>query len=120
MKNKIQLIGYLGADPEIKNFENDVVRLRCSIATHDRVKNAEGTYEDRTIWHQFVMFNKLAVRASKIMKKGDLCVIEGSIAYSSYTNSEQQTVNRTEVVARDFTYLGSPAAKDRKASEVLA
>jgi single-stranded DNA-binding protein len=84
------------------------------------VKNAEGTYEDRTLWHQFVMFNKLAVRASKIMKKGDLCVIEGSIAYSSYTNSEQQTVNRTEVVARDFTYLGSPAAKERKASEVLA
>ncbi|MFZ9207256.1 MAG: single-stranded DNA-binding protein, partial [Schleiferiaceae bacterium] len=47
MKNKIQLIGYLGQDPELKNFENDVVRLRCSIATHDRVKNSEGTYEDR-------------------------------------------------------------------------
>ncbi|MEY4172732.1 MAG: single-stranded DNA-binding protein [Bacteroidota bacterium] len=120
MKNKIQLIGYLGQDPELKNFENDVVRLRCSIATHDRVKNPEGAYEDRTTWHQFVMFNKLAVRAGKIMKKGDLCAIEGSLSYSTYTNSEQQTVTRSEIVARDFAYLGSPVAKERNAAEALA
>jgi len=120
MKNKIQLIGYLGQDPEIKNFENEVVRLRCSIATHDRVKNAAGTYEDRTTWHQLVMFNKLAVRAGKLLKKGDLCAVEGSLSYTTYTNSEQQSVTKTEVIARDFTYLGCPTAKDRSPSEALA
>ena len=120
MKNKVQLIGYVGQDPEFRNFENEVSRLKCSIATHDRVKNAEGTYEDRTTWHNVVMFNKLASRASKILKRGDLCAIEGSLSYYSCTNTEQQSVNRTDVVARDFTYLGNASAKERKPVEETA
>ena len=42
MKNKVQLIGYVGQDPEFRSFENEVSRLKCSIATHDRVKMQKG------------------------------------------------------------------------------
>ena len=66
------------------------------------------------------MFNKLASRANKILKRGDLCAIEGSLSYYSYTNTEQQSVNRTDVVARDFTYLGNVSAKERKPVEETA
>lgn len=118
MKNKVQLIGYLGQDPEIRTFENEVTRMKCSVATHDRVKNAEGIYEDRTTWHHVVLFNKLALRAGKILKKGDLVAFEGPLTYHAYTNSEDQPVTRAEVIVRDFAYLGSTSAKSR--SEVLA
>ncbi|MEY3942029.1 MAG: single-stranded DNA-binding protein [Schleiferiaceae bacterium] len=115
MKNKVQLIGYLGQDPELRNLENDMALLKCSIATHDRVKNSAGEYEDRTIWHSVVMFNKLANRAAKKLKCGDLVAVEGPLSYRSYTNAEEQQVTRTEVIARDFAYLGSPSAKARSA-----
>lgn len=118
MKNKVQLIGYLGQDPEIRTFENEVTRMKCSVATHDRVKNTEGIYEDRTTWHHVVLFNKLALRAGKILKKGDLVAFEGPLTYHAYTNSEDHPVTRAEVIVRDFAYLGSTSAKSR--SEVLA
>lgn len=118
MKNKVQLIGYLGQDPELRTFENEVTRMKCSVATHDRVKTTEGSYEDRTTWHQVVLFNKLALRASKILKKGDLVAFEGPLSYHTFTNSDEQPVTRAEVVARDFAYLGSASTKSR--SEALA
>jgi single-strand DNA-binding protein len=113
MKNKVQLIGYLGQDPELRNFENDVVRIKCSVATHDRVKNADGVYEDRTTWHHVVLFNKLAQRAVKILKKGDLVAFEGPLSYHTFTNAEDLPVTRAEVIVRDFAYLGSASAKPR-------
>jgi single-strand DNA-binding protein len=120
MKNKVQLIGYLGQDPELRSFENDVVRLKCSVATHDRVKNSEGVYEDRATWHNVVLFNKVAMRASKILKKGDLVAFEGPLSYHTYTNAEEQSITRAEVIVRDFAYLGSTAAKSRSAEIPVA
>jgi single-strand DNA-binding protein len=120
MKNKVQLIGYLGQDPELRTFENDVVRMKCSVATHDRAKNADGTYEDRTTWHNVVLFNKVAVRASKILKKGDLVAFEGPLSYHTYTNAEEQPITRAEVIVRDFAYLGSTSAKSRSEEVALA
>jgi single-strand DNA-binding protein len=120
MKNKVQLIGYLGQDPELRSFENDVVRMKGSIATHDRVKTTEGTYDDRTTWHNVVLFNKVAIRASKILKKGDLVAFEGPLSYHTYTNAEEQPITRAEVIVRDFAYLGSTSAKSRSEEVAVA
>lgn len=121
MKNKVQLIGYLGQDPEFRTFESGACRLSFALATHDRAKSAEGTWEDRTMWHQVIMFNKVAERAQNILKQGSLCAVEGSLSYSSYTNAQEQQVTKTEVIARDFAYLGSSSAKSRNsAAEVAA
>ena len=77
LRNRVQLIGNLGADPEIKSFENNKLVANLSIATSESFTNSDGDKIDNTQWHNVVAWGKNADLAGKYLSKGNQVCIEG-------------------------------------------
>lgn len=107
LRNKVQLIGRLGQDPEIKTLESGKKVARFNLATNESYKNSEGAKIDETTWHSIVVWNGLAELTSKYLTKGKEVCIEGRISYRSYTDKNGIQRNVTEIVASDMVMLGS-------------
>jgi len=86
IKNRVQLMGYLGADPEIKIFEETKKLAHIRLAVNDRYKNAKGEWVDETQWFNLVAWSKLAVYAEKYLIKGIEVAVEGRLINKSYTD----------------------------------
>ena len=105
MKNKVQLIGHLGAAPEIKNLENGNSMAKMSIATNDTYKNAKGEKVTDTQWHSVVAWGKTAEIAGKYLTKGSEVMIEGRLNYREYTGSDGQKRHSTEIVVSELMMM---------------
>lgn len=114
LRNRVQLIGNLGQDPEIKTLESGKKVVRFSIATNDGFKNSDGQKVEETTWHNIVAWNGLAETASKFLKKGQEVAVEGRIVYRTYEDKKGVTKNVTEIVLNDLLFLrsGKGQAKD--------
>jgi len=109
LRNKVQLIGRLGQDPDIRTLDSGKKVAHFNIATNGSYRNAEGNRIDETTWHSIVAWNGLAELCSKYLKKGREVCIEGRIAYRVYTDKNGLQKNVTEVVASDMVFLGQGA-----------
>jgi len=101
--NKVILLGRLGKDPEVRNFQNGgrVVNLR--LATSERYKDREGNQQERTEWHAVAIFNeKLGEIAEKYLKKGSEVYLEGQIETRKWQDASGQDKYTTEIVLRQF------------------
>jgi single-strand DNA-binding protein len=101
--NKVILVGRLGRDPEVRNFQNGgrVVNLR--LATSERYKDREGNQQERTEWHSVAIFNeKLGEIAEKYLKKGSEVYVEGQLETRKWQDQSGQDKYSTEVVLRQF------------------
>jgi single-strand DNA-binding protein len=101
--NKVILVGRLGRDPEVRNFQNGgrVVNLR--LATSERFKDREGNQQERTEWHSVAIFNeKLGEIAEKYLKKGSEVYVEGQLETRKWQDQTGQDKYSTEVVLRQF------------------
>jgi single-strand DNA-binding protein len=101
--NKVILVGRLGRDPEVRNFQNGgrVVNLR--LATSERYKDREGNPQERTEWHSVAIFNeKLGEIAEKYLRKGSEVYIEGQLETRKWQDQSGQDRYSTEVVLRQF------------------
>jgi single-strand DNA-binding protein len=101
--NKVILVGRLGRDPEIRNFQNGgrVVNLR--LATSERFKDREGNQQEKTEWHSVAIFNeKLGEIAEKYLRKGSEVYIEGQLETRKWQDQSGQDRYTTEVVLRQF------------------
>lgn len=107
LRNRVQLIGRLGQDPEIRTLESGRKVAHFNLATNDSYKNAEGTKMEETTWHSIVAWNGLAELSSKFLMKGKEVCIEGRLNYRSYTDKNGLQRNVTEIVASDLVLLGS-------------
>lgn len=107
LKNKVQLIGYLGANPEVKTTENGKTLARFSIATSERYTNAKGEKVEDTQWHQIVAWGKTADLAEKFLQKGSQTAIEGKLNNRSYEDKDGTKKYITEVVADELLFLDS-------------
>jgi single-strand DNA-binding protein len=108
--NKVQLIGNLGRDPELKYTSAGVAVATFSIATSDSWKDQEGNTQERTEWHNIVAWRKLAEICGEWLKKGKRVYIEGRLQTRSY---EKDGVKKytTEIVADQLIMLdGAPKA----------
>ncbi|MDY0343091.1 MAG: single-stranded DNA-binding protein [Lentimicrobium sp.] len=103
--NKVILVGNLGKDPEIVNFDTGVKKASFSLATNDSYKNREGQEVDRTEWHNIVMWRGLADVAEKYLRKGSQVYIEGSLRTRSYEKDGQKRYI-TDVECNELTMLG--------------
>jgi len=105
--NKVILLGYVGKDPEIKDFENGKV-AKITIATTEKGYKLKSGKEvpDRTEWHNIMLWGGLAETAEKYIKKGMQVYIEGKIQNRSWADKEGITHYITEVVASDLQMLG--------------
>ncbi|MEY4456219.1 MAG: single-stranded DNA-binding protein [Sediminibacterium sp.] len=111
IKNKVQLIGHLGAAPEIKVFDTDKKVANLSIAVNDRYKNAKGDWVDETQWFNLVAWSKLAQYAEQYLLKGSEIAIEGRIVNKSYTDKNDIKRATTEIIISEILLLNK--AKDK-------
>lgn len=107
LRNRVQLIGNLGQDPEIKNLENGKKVVHFTIATNDTYKNTDGQKVEETTWHNIVAWNGLAERAARYLKKGKEVAIDGRLVYRSYEDKKGVTKYVTEIVLNEMLFLGS-------------
>ena len=93
LKNNVQLIGRVGANPEVKTFESGKMLANISLATNEHYKNAKGEKVEDTQWHRLNAWGKIAEIAEKYVKKGSEIAISGKLIYKSY--EDKQGVKRT-------------------------
>ena len=88
LRNKVQLIGNLGMDPEVKSLDGGKKLAKMSIATNENYKNAKGEKVTETQWHNLVAWGKTAEIIEKFLKKGSEVAIEGKLINRNYTDKE--------------------------------
>jgi single-strand DNA-binding protein len=101
--NKVILVGNLGADPEARSLNNggEVVNLR--VATSEQWKDRDGNRQERTEWHQVVIFNENLGRVAKsYLKKGSKVYLEGQLQTRKWTDQSGNDRYSTEVVLQRF------------------
>jgi single-strand DNA-binding protein len=106
MLNKIQLIGYIGKDPEVKTFDKGNKKASFTLATSEKHKNKAGEKTENTEWHNVVAWDSLADIAGQYFKKGQQCYIEGKIKTRSWDATDGSKRYITEVVADKILMLG--------------
>lgn len=105
MYNKIILIGNLGRDPEIRKLEGGVSVGKFPIATNESYQDKSGEWQQRTEWHDIVVWRHLADRAERDLKKGALIFIEGKLTHRKWQDNEGNNRYSTEVVANTMRQL---------------
>jgi len=105
--NKVILIGNLGKDPEVKYTPSGMPVAKITLATNERFKDKSGEWQDRTEWHNVVLWQRLAEIAGEYLKKGGKVYIEGRLQTRSWDDKTSgQKKYMTEVVANDLVLLG--------------
>lgn len=114
--NKVILIGNVGQDPEIRTIPSGAQVCRLSVATSESYKDRNGEWKESTEWHSVILWDFLAERAAKNLKKGSKVCIEGKNKTSSY-EKDGVTHYRTDVQARDLIILDSKQKNESVVSD---
>jgi len=84
LKNKVQLIGRLGNDPEVRNFDSGKTMATFSLATNESYTNNKGEKVEDTQWHNIVAWGKKVSVIESYLKKGSEIAIEGKLINREY------------------------------------
>jgi single-strand DNA-binding protein len=106
LRNKVQLIGNLGNNPEVITLESGKKLAKFSIATNDSYRNASGEKITDTQWHNVIAWNKTAEIVEKYLTKGNEIAVEGKLTSRSYENKEGVKKYITEIVVNELLMLG--------------
>lgn len=106
LRNKIQLIGNLGADPEVKTFDSGKKKVNLSLATSDNYYNTNGEKVEQTQWHNVIGWGKTADIAEKYLQKGSEIAVDGKVQYRSYEDKNGEKKYITEIVVNEMLMLG--------------
>ncbi|MEN8125192.1 MAG: single-stranded DNA-binding protein [Bacteroidota bacterium] len=107
LKNRVQLIGHLGMNPEVKTLESGKKLAKFSIATNESYKNAKGEKIEETEWHNIIAWNKTAELAEMFLAKGKEVAIEGKLTSRSWEDEKGNKKYITEVVCSEILFLGN-------------
>jgi len=105
LRNKVQLIGNLGNDPEIINLESGKTLAKFSIATNESYTNNKGEKITDTQWHNVVAWGKTAQIIEKYVGKGKEVAIEGKLTNRSYETKTGEKRYITEIVCNELMML---------------
>ncbi len=111
MLNKVQLIGFLGGNPEVRYTNESEAIARMNIATSESWKK-DGEKHEKTEWHRIVFFGKLAEIVGEYLKKGSLVYVEGRIQTRSW-DKEGETRYSTEIVGETMKMLPVGGGKSK-------
>tara|TARA_R110002049_G_scaffold304060_4_gene498959 strand:+ start:8302 stop:8637 length:336 start_codon:yes stop_codon:yes gene_type:complete len=106
LRNKVQLIGNLGNDPEIINLDGGKKLAKFSIATNESYKNAAGEKVTDTQWHNVVAWGKTAEIVENYLTKGKEIALEGKLVNRSYETKEGEKRYITEINCSELLMLG--------------
>jgi single-strand DNA-binding protein len=107
LRNRVQLIGHLGNDPEIKSLNGGKNVAKFSMATSESYKKENGDKVTETQWHNIVAWNGTAKIVEKLLKKGSEVVVEGKLTSRSWDDKDGKKHYITEVVANEILLLKS-------------
>lgn len=116
LRNQVQLIGRLGADPEISEFSTGNQKAFMSIATSETYKNKSGEKVTDTQWHHVVAWNGNAKYAKNYLTKGTEVMVQGKLVNRSYEDKTGTTRYVTEVVVDQMLILDKKDRKEEKES----
>jgi single-strand DNA-binding protein len=111
--NKVVLIGRLGRDPELRTSQGGVHWSTLSIAT-SRPRKEGNNWVEETDWHVVKVFGKEAENLIKVLRRGALVAVEGSISYEKWTTAEGVKQTSTRIMADRVSLLAS--APEREAA----
>jgi len=106
LKNKVQLIGNLGNNPEIRTTESGKKIARFSVATNETYRSAKGEKITETQWHNLIAWGKVADIAEQFLSKGSEVAIEGKLINRDYTDKNGIKRYITEVQVNEVLMLG--------------
>jgi single-strand DNA-binding protein len=118
------LLGHVGKDASVKYTPQGTPVAAVSLATNERIKGKDGSWQERTEWHNVVLWQRLAEIAGEYLKKGTRVYIEGRLQTRSWDDKQSgQKRYATEIVAEDLVLLGrrtdeSPRAVDQQLQSV--
>ncbi|MEO8147324.1 MAG: single-stranded DNA-binding protein [Bacteroidia bacterium] len=111
LRNSVRLIGHLGTNPEVKEFEKGTKVARITLATNESYTNQKGEKVTDTTWHTCVAWGKSAEFAAKNFTKGNEVAIEGRLTQRNYTDKEGVKKYITEIVVNDMMMFGKKVAE---------
>ncbi|MDX1428250.1 MAG: single-stranded DNA-binding protein [Salegentibacter mishustinae] len=106
IRNKVQLIGNVGREPEIVSLESGKKLAKFSVATNENYKNASGERVTDTQWHNIVAWGKTAELIEKYVNKGKEVGVEGKLTSRSWDDKDGSKHYITEVVCNELLLLG--------------
>ena len=106
MVNKVILVGNLGKDPEVRYTQSGRAVARFSLATSEVWNDAEGNRQERTEWHNIIVWGKQGETCAQYLAKGRQAYVEGSIRSRSYDDKTGQKRYITEIIAQRVRFLG--------------
>jgi single-strand DNA-binding protein len=107
LRNKVSLIGRLGAQPELVTLESGRTLARFSLATNESYKDKKGAWQTLTQWHNVVAWGNTASLVEKILGKGQEVLIEGRLINKSYETKSGEKRYATEIELNEFLKLGT-------------
>jgi single-strand DNA-binding protein len=107
LKNRVQLLGNMGAAAEIRKTAGDKKVANFSLATSEVRKNENGERTTETQWHRLVAWGKLADIIEEYTTKGSELMVEGKLIYRSYVSKEGETKYITEIEVREIMMMGN-------------
>src|SRR5208282_6619278 len=110
--NKVILVGNLGKDPELKHTGSGTAVATMTVATNERFKDKNGEWQDKTEWHNVVLWQRLAEIAAEYLKKGRSVYVEGRLQTRSWEDKQGQKRYTTEIVASDLVLLGGGGGRE--------
>jgi single-strand DNA-binding protein len=117
--NRAMVIGYLGADPELRYLPSGQPVVNFAVATDEAFIDKQGQKQERVEWHHVVAFAKLGETCKEYLKKGRQVYVEGRLRtreYEAKNNGGKR--QRTEIVASRVQFLGAPPAERTDASAI--
>ena len=106
MRNKVQLIGHVGQEPEIKTFDGGKKIANLTIATNEVYYRENGDKVENTEWHKVTAWGKTADIIEKYVTKGKEIAIEGKLTHRSFDDKDGNKRYITEVVANELVLMG--------------
>lgn len=110
MVNKAQLIGNVGADPEVKPLNNGGKVANFRVATSETFKDKDGNRQEKTEWHRIVAFGNVADIIEKYVRKGNQIFVEGKIQTRDWEDKDKNKRQTTEILAQTVRMLGKKSS----------
>lgn len=106
LRNRVQLIGRVGTDPDIRTVGKGKIFARLNLATNEHYINNNGEHVKETQWHNLVAWDKNAVFIQKYLKKGQEVAIEGKLTTRNYQDKEGMKRYITEIIIHEMVLIG--------------
>ena len=118
--NKVNLIGNVGADPDIRTTSSGARIGKLSLATSRTFTDRSGHEQERTQWHRLTFFGKLVDVVEQWVGKGDRLYVEGRLEYSQTEDDHGGTRYWTDIIVYELIMLGSSRGGDNSSSAAPA